>query len=384
MNFRKRFFLLVGSTSILMIAGLIVLVGLVMGGLLLSYLVSQPDSTDYRRPRRTLVYVTFPPTSTPTAISAPIADQSMLPPADTSASTPADISLSAPLSTDTTAPPVANLSSANNTENVSPVSANSAPDILAPATTTPTLSSLAAGTSTSTLTPTETSTSTPTPTETSTSTPTPTETLIPTPAPGQITGRILLAGSPVGGVTLKLEDQAFNPIAETSVGVDGVYTFPDLAASSEGYTLLFAQEWNPQYGMDQVISWGWLGPVAVENGAVVELPDLDISLLGFGQTSPAPNASFSAGAISSGNPIVFEWTAYPEATAYWVDLAQEEGQAPVWSAASQTTSLAFDGTLDDGAQIQPGEYWWGVGARRDLGSYTLVVYGYLPVLTIKP
>jgi hypothetical protein len=47
--------------------------------------------------------------------------------------------------------------------------------------------------------------------------------------------------------------------------------------------VLFAQEWNTQYDVNQVISWGWIGPVAVENGADVELADFDTSLQGFGK-----------------------------------------------------------------------------------------------------
>jgi hypothetical protein len=168
------------------------------------------------------------------------------------------------------------------------------------------------------------------------------------------------------------------------VGADGVYAFTDLQASGEGYNVTFAQEWNSHYGTDQVISWGWFGPVAVEDGMVVELPDFDVSLLGFGQVSPEADATFSAAAISPGNPITFEWTAYPQAAKYWVDLVRGEEQELVWQSVVQATSLAFDGTLDGGGHIQPGDYWWGVGARRESGSYPLTVYGYLPGLIIEP
>jgi hypothetical protein len=186
-------------------------------------------------------------------------------------------------------------------------------------------------------------------------------------------------------VTLKLENQSYNVIAETTVGADGLYAFTDLEASSERYNLLFAQEWNSQYETDQVVSWGWLGPVAVENGTVVELPDCDISLLGFKPVSPGPDATFSAAALAPENPIAFEWTAYPQAVAYWVDLARGEEQQVIWqSSLIQATSFAFDGTVGNGAHIQVGEHWWGVGARRELGPYMLTVYGYLPGLIIEP
>lgn len=182
---------------------------------------------------------------------------------------------------------------------------------------------------------------------------------------------------------IKLEDQAINTIAETVSSDDGTYTFTNLAATSEGYNLVFAQEWNTQYKLDQVISWGWLGLIPVSDGTIAQIPDFDVSLLGFEPTTPAANASFSA--VSSSNPIQFEWIPYPGATKYWVDLAHGQNQNIVWqSSIVQRTSASFDGTLTDGSQIQPGEYWWGVGARRDLGMYKLTVYGYLPVFLIVP
>lgn len=205
------------------------------------------------------------------------------------------------------------------------------------------------------------------------------------PSPSSISGRMLLDGVPAGGVTLKLEDQALNTIAQTATGDDGTYNFLDLAATSEGYSLVFAQEWNSQYRLDQVISWGWLGPIVVADGTVAQMPDFDISLMGFEPDTPVPNASFSAASVSSSNPVEFEWLAYPEATQYWVDLASGQDQNIVWqSPVAQKTWITFDGRLSSGTQIQPGEYWWGVGARRDLGAYKLTVYGYLPALVIVP
>lgn len=183
---------------------------------------------------------------------------------------------------------------------------------------------------------------------------------------------------------LTLEDQAYDLIVETNVEEDGVYAFGDLQASGEEYNVVFAQE-NTEYAMDQVISWGWIGPVIVGNGEEVELPDFEISLQGFGPTGPAPDAAFSGAALATDNPILFEWTAYPQATTYWMDLARGEEQELVWqSGYVHDTSVAFDGTLDDGTHIQPGQHWWGVGARRALGPLTLTVYGYLSRLTAEP
>ncbi len=206
-------------------------------------------------------------------------------------------------------------------------------------------------------------------------------------APGRISGRVLLDGVPVGGVQLRLEDTTYNTIAGTTVKPDGSYVFSNVHPSSQGYSLVFAQEWNTQYEVGEVISWGWIGPVAVDGDIDVQLPDFDISPQEFGQVSPEPNAAVSATALSPARPLQFEWTEYPRAITYWVDLAQgeEDNQQVVWqSPLRQGDSLFFDGTLGDGGRIQIGDYWWGVGARDDSGPYPVTVYGYLSALRIKP
>jgi hypothetical protein len=184
---------------------------------------------------------------------------------------------------------------------------------------------------------------------------------------------------------LILEDQSYNEVVQTTVGANGHYRFAHVPATSRGYNVLFVQESNESiYDIDQAISYGWMGPVAVTDGATVELPDFEISLLSFGQRSPEPNATVSAASITAESPLTFEWTSYSPAATYWVDLVQGEEQDLVWqSSLVQTTSLSFDGTLANGAHIQPGQYGWAVGARRVLEAYTLTVYGYVAGLTIE-
>jgi hypothetical protein len=141
---------------------------------------------------------------------------------------------------------------------------------------------------------------------------------------------------------------------------------------------VFHQEANPEYELEEVISWGWMGPVVVTGNATVNLPEMDIALLGLKPINPEPNAS-----LSTGVPIAFEWSAYPQANVYWVDLVKGEEMQLVWkSALLQSTSVTFDGQAGSG-DLEPGEYWWGVGAQRNLGEYMLTVYGYLPVLLIE-
>ncbi len=222
---------------------------------------------------------------------------------------------------------------------------------------------------------------------TSTATPTPTLNITPTATvpvtgPSRIIGRVLFKGVPIkGGVTLQLENsQTYALVAETIVGNDGYYKFENIPPSIASYNILFDQEANPQYQLGQVISWGWLGPVVVASNSTINLPEFEIALLGFEPINPKPNASFFPKM-----PITFEWSAYPQANKYWVDLVRGENMEPVWkSAPLQATSVTFDGQAV-GSELKGGEYWWGVGARRNLGeNYAITVYGYLPVLLVKP
>jgi hypothetical protein len=227
------------------------------------------------------------------------------------------------------------------------------------------------------------------PTATFTPGPTATPAASATPAPatlGSIAGRVLWDGAPAAaGLILRLEDQRYSVVAETEVDAEGYYRFADLPSSAAGYNVLFAQEWNEEYDVDEAITWGWIGPVPVRGGAAVTLPDLDISLLGFQPLSPQAGTSFVAADLSPAAPIQFEWQPYPGAARYWVDLLVGAEQERVWqSPLVEDTFVRFDGALEDGTQIEPGDYWWGVGAQRPLEAYTLTVYGYLPPLKIEP
>jgi len=201
-----------------------------------------------------------------------------------------------------------------------------------------------------------------------------------------VIGRLIKDGTPVtAGVTVKLEDQAYAIVATATTGARGTYTFDNLTASGTGLDVLFAQEWNEQYGVGEVVSWAWLGPLTISRGTTVALPDFEISLLGFKQTSPPAGASFSASTISTQNPLVFEWAPYPAASAYWVDVTKGDNLVRVWqSSLVNTPRVAFDGTLGDESHITADTYWWGIGARKDVGGYQLTVYGYLPTFVITP
>ena len=174
------------------------------------------------------------------------------------------------------------------------------------------------------------------------------------------------------GVTVKLEDQAYAIIATTTTDAQGTYAFEGVTTSGTGLNVLFAQEWNEQYDGGEVASWAWLGPFTIPRGMAE-------------QVDPPSGASFSAADISAQAPLVFEWAPYPQATAYWVDLTKGDDLNRVWqSGLVDTTRVEFDGTLSSRSHVTADTYYWGIGARKNLGDYHLTVYGYLPTLVITP
>jgi hypothetical protein len=205
------------------------------------------------------------------------------------------------------------------------------------------------------------------------------------PTTGSLIGRALLNGVPAAGVSLRLEDRVFNVIASLQTGSDGTFTFSNIPAYADGYSLVFSQEANAQLSIEQIVSWAWIGPVPLVGGSVVQLPDFEIGYAGLAPLSPAPDSSYAVSAISPASPLYFEWSAYPGAGQYWVDLVMGEEQAPVWqSPYVQGTTAAFDGTLFGGSIVQPGDYWWAVGARKPVGAYNQTVYTYLVGFTLEP
>ncbi len=204
--------------------------------------------------------------------------------------------------------------------------------------------------------------------------------------PGRITGRLLMNGVPASaGIALHLEDETGQAITQTVVGAGGAYAFGNLRASTEGYNVVYAQEWNTQQSLEQVVSWAWISPVPVANGAVLSLPDLEISSSALKPAAPAPDASFSAAAVSSPSPITFSWSGGAAGATYWVDLERGDEQTAVWrSPMIQSKSTTFDGMVDGGGHIQTGDYWWGVGAWWQAGAYEVTLYSYLQGLTLDP
>jgi len=213
-----------------------------------------------------------------------------------------------------------------------------------------------------------------------------TPTLLPTPSTGALMGRLTINGIPAPtGLFIRLEDSEYNKIAATAISPDGTFAFYELEPAVEDYNVVFAQADNEDYTLEQVISWGWVGPLSIKANETVWLPDFEISLLGFKPLQPAPDALLSAAGINASSPLVYGWQAYPGAQHYWVDLTQGDAQTKVWqSTLTQSVSYPFDGVLESGGVIQPGVYWWGIGAQRALGEYDLTVYSYLTAFYVEP
>jgi hypothetical protein len=252
----------------------------------------------------------------------------------------------------------------------------------APSSTTPSPTVAAAASQTLTPVPSASPGFSPAPTSTPlrTSTPGPTATAL-TPSIG---GRVLLNGQPVmPGIILVLEDQSFHIVAETVVAGGGVYEFQDVPPSTDGYNVTFGWQYNQSYGLDEVIAWGWIGPVAFDGRSALQLPDLEIGLLGPEHLQPEPDTSRSATSISSATPLAFVWSPHPTATRYWVDILSGATLERAWhSGFTESTSTNFEGLLDDGSRIQPGIYWWAVGGQSTREGYRLTVYGHLASLRI--
>jgi hypothetical protein len=278
--------------------------------------------------------------------------------------------------------PLAMKSSQTSTPNLLDQTQKSTDTALPDPTATFTLISSVISTQTSTELPTLTYTPLPTSTETMIPSPTDPPTLTPVRMLGEISGRILLNGLPLTQtVSLILEDQRYNVIQELAVSNE--YVFDNIPPSTEGYNVLFTMDRNPQYSFDEVASWAWIGPVPVQDGDLIRLADLDIALFGLYQLHPPPDTFLSAGSITPQTPLVFEWSPYPSASHYWLDLRTGQSLQMVWQSASlEANSVTFDGILANGEPIQPGTYWWRVSARID--DISMTISGPLAAFTLNP
>lgn len=237
--------------------------------------------------------------------------------------------------------------------------------------------------------PTWTAVDSPTPTQTSSPTIPPTATLLPTttpsPIPARLSGNLLKNGVPVEqNATLILRDKFNNQVAQAVVSANGTYAFDNVPPDLEGYTLLFSQYLNSSFGVYEVFSYGWFGPIIVNIGANLVLPDFDIGLQGFDSINPIPDSRIRLSQITNQTPLAFQWVPHPYASEYWVTLSDDTLRNIWQSGRIAATSVNFNGTLADGSQIQPGQYWWQVGMQGSLGDFTITAFGFFDGFTIIP
>lgn len=203
---------------------------------------------------------------------------------------------------------------------------------------------------------------------------TPTEIAQGTPVQGTsaIRGRVLFMGDVLDEeIILTLENQDIYFVQQLTFP-DGEFVVYDLAPAANGYSLMFSQNNNAGFPQNQVIRWGLVKASPVLAGEITSFPDLEISLMGMQPVTPAVDAEISDGPVNAQNPLRFEWTTYPEADQYWMELRANRLSAPIWdSGFINTNTVEFNGVLWSGLTIQPGTFWWSVGVRIDERSMTI-------------
>lgn len=213
----------------------------------------------------------------------------------------------------------------------------------------------------------------------------PTPTLSPTPL-GElilVTGRVVSQGTPIANVTITLEGRS---VLTTTTGADGTYQF-QADWINVLTSIVFSLEANPQLSpSNNYVTWSWIEWTLLGES---EVPDLEISSapngVVFQQTLPADGSSVSAAQITFENPVTFEWTGYPQAEQYWVDLGRQGEEEPAWSSAAVLDEYVyFDGTLDNDTKITEGSYWWAVGTLRSEPGFRFLAYTHNWTLIITP
>ncbi len=225
------------------------------------------------------------------------------------------------------------------------------------------------------------------PTNTSTYTPIPTASATLSPGEFGISGRVVLNGSPIAGVSVSFRDD--QPTRSSLTDAQGHYWFTTYAIGVD-FLLSFEQRNNPQYSPTTLFaSTALLYGYLPSGSSVITLPDLEISLVLNGQSFepalPIEDATYSSTVITSANPIQFTWTSYYQAVFYYVELSPSDNDLLLWGSENATsTNVMFNGTLDDGTHIAAGTYDWFVAANRAVNDYTLTVYTPPRSLVINP
>lgn len=222
-----------------------------------------------------------------------------------------------------------------------------------------------------------------TPEPSATNPPQPTLTSTPLENPIIVTGRVVDQDNPIANVTITLE----GPSVLTAVtDENGAYQF-EVDWVDENFALVFSYESNTHLNpASNYVAWSWIEGILIGD---LEIPNLEISSAPSGslfeQLSPANDSSYAASQINKDNPIRFEWTEYPMADQYWIDLGREGEDHPVWSSVAVADLFTdFGGKLNNGSQISEGTYWWAVGTLRTQSGFRFLAYTHNWTLVITP
>jgi hypothetical protein len=204
-----------------------------------------------------------------------------------------------------------------------------------------------------------------------------------------ISGRVVNQDTPIENVTITLEiTLEQNDVVElvTTTASDGSYQFQS-SWKNKAYTISFALESNPQLNpSSDYVTWSWIEGTILGN---IEAPDLEISAKPngdlFEQSLPSDGSSVSAAQITSETPLTFEWTGYPQAEQYWVDLGRQGETEPAWSSIAVMDPIVdFNGTLTNGTKISEGTYWWAVGTLKTQPGFRMLAYTQNWTLVVTP
>jgi hypothetical protein len=193
----------------------------------------------------------------------------------------------------------------------------------------------------------------------------------------EVIGRVVQNGTPVANVVVEFADDA--PPRKNTTNSGGHYSFISLAPGTN-FTLAFKQVDNPQLTqVPDIASLAWIEGSLPSGISIIDLPDLEMSLnlegMIFRLIAPADGAPFSEAVISPSNPLQFTWTLYNQGNSYHIELGANGSDEPVWNSGDTTsTSLMWNGTLNDGNHISVGAYWWRVAVNKSLGNYRLVAF----------
>ncbi len=198
-------------------------------------------------------------------------------------------------------------------------------------------------------------------------------------SPGDIsvTGRVLQNGTPVANVVVVFADDVTPRQGSTDQG--GHYRFITLAPGVN-FSLTFNQADNLRLTPTaEVASLAKVEGTLPTGVNIIDLPDFEVSLNLSGSLfelqSPTDGAAYSASAISTSNPIQFNWSLYPLGGTYQVQVGSSTSDIPAFSSSQlAATSYMWNGTLDDGSHITQGTYWWRVAVTKSLGNYVVVIY----------